>query len=1554
MTIVLKNNVVGYLAVAASAGDTVLRLRLNDGLKFPFLEPLQYFYATLTSATQGDAMEIVKVTYRMNDNLSVVRAQEDTTAIAFPVGAKVELRVTAKSIKDAIGEVDVTSNVEAAQAAAQAAAGSAASASTSATAAGSSAQAALTSETNAASSFQAASASAGQASTFANQASQSASNAAGSASAASISSGTAANSASSAAGSADSALGSANAASISAGNASTSATQSSQSASNAAGSASAAQISATTAASSAFNAAGSASGALGSANAASASASSASTSASQSSQSASNAAGSASAANISAIAAAASEFAASGSASGASSSASAASTSASQAATSASAAGASATASQGFATTAQGYRDDALIYRNDALGYRDAASSFADAANNSSVLADGYRAAAASSATLSANYAKQGGVAYTVSDFVADGLFWTTAFGGSPTTVADPPAAYTYTDVAAVGRVARVSLSAGDSYLQPKAVFQPVVGRKYRARVSAKVFSNATGGGTLTGAFYINGMNASFVHTDPSSDWTSAPDGSRVSIKSPFVEADGVVNFGIIYTCTAVSSNSAYWRIRFGMARSGGAGGVIEVREFLIEEITDIATTNATITTLQQTVSDGDQANATSITNLSASFGTGLAFGANACPDSNFDNIDAVWTNLYTQSGSLASKSVVTSAGKRFLRRQNTGMTVGHQSNLGVGYTYATPCSVGQRLELSAYVSFTNCSSASLMADWYDASGNYITSSTVVNGMTNNARSGGFVTAPVLAERVALNVIAYASAATNESQITEPYLRKVSSSQTALSPYERSVDPGTFAAITTEANARAAADSALTTTTTTLTARVAGSDLAINSNPTFTTYTNTTGVPDDWSTWEGGETGYRVAGIAPKVYAYRIAGTANLNRGLQQYVGGRVTQGWHVLEYDVTLNSGTFSGAGGHLNWGVDGLQGSVNMSFASDLDTTGAAPGNGVVGRLYKFRKLINVTTAGVNTSFIYAMAHWNGLGNIASANDITFHRVAIRPASQAEIEGRTALDLINTPGTGLQAQITNNATAIANETSARAAADTVLTARVDGADANGSLLKNPFFRIPFTSGTIPSGWYLWAATPPTIQHVAAPYGMAGNILYMTANAGANCGIAQTILGGISPGSKYKVGAQVARASGTLATAGIYIAWFTDAGVYISATNIPFVNTPRTDGTTGADPDRVVRYEKELTAPANAYRAEMILMNGWDGFGSVQAAGIYWFEAMFAPSTIAEAAIRTEAEARATADSANTSLITTLTARVNVNSNRFPHPQPLSTTLPSGWGGGIGVGNWEPLGGLFYYKARASGAAVTEWYYYDLEDSATAYIDTNQQYTLSATGYGGTGVSGDRTMMRIELFNSSGTLIHASPYVLLNSYGPRFSTTTSLTSGGEYVRRRVVFQREWAASGSYQDVVFNYIKLERGSVATAYTTEGSSNSLQAGVTTNASAIATVDGKLTASYGVTVDANGRIASMKLLSNGTTSSVKFTADTFQIFNGSTDVAPFEVTGGNVKIKSANVGTLNIGSGGITIQSGTSGARIVISNSVVEVYDATRLRVRMGIW
>ncbi len=103
MPIKLANNASGTLATAINASDTGIALTTGDGAEFPTLAASDYFYATITS-TAG-TQEIVKVTARSGDSLTVVRAQEGTTAAGFAVGSRFELRVTAASVDDIVEEV---------------------------------------------------------------------------------------------------------------------------------------------------------------------------------------------------------------------------------------------------------------------------------------------------------------------------------------------------------------------------------------------------------------------------------------------------------------------------------------------------------------------------------------------------------------------------------------------------------------------------------------------------------------------------------------------------------------------------------------------------------------------------------------------------------------------------------------------------------------------------------------------------------------------------------------------------------------------------------------------------------------------------------------------------------------------------------------------------------------------------------------------------------------------------------------------------------------------------------------------------------------------------------------------------------------------------------------------------------------------------------------------------------------------------------------------------------------------------------------------------------
>ena len=98
MGIQLKNNASGTLATAISASDTGIVLTTGNGASFPALGATDYFYATLEST--GGTFEVIKVTARSGDSMTVVRAQEGSTANSFAAGSRIELRVTAQSVLD--------------------------------------------------------------------------------------------------------------------------------------------------------------------------------------------------------------------------------------------------------------------------------------------------------------------------------------------------------------------------------------------------------------------------------------------------------------------------------------------------------------------------------------------------------------------------------------------------------------------------------------------------------------------------------------------------------------------------------------------------------------------------------------------------------------------------------------------------------------------------------------------------------------------------------------------------------------------------------------------------------------------------------------------------------------------------------------------------------------------------------------------------------------------------------------------------------------------------------------------------------------------------------------------------------------------------------------------------------------------------------------------------------------------------------------------------------------------------------------------------------------
>lgn len=93
MGLKVANNAFGTLNAGISNVATTLVLSSGEGSRFPTLSAGDYFYATLIDTSNN--LEIVKVTARSTDTLTIVRAQDGTTARAYSTNDRFELRPTA-------------------------------------------------------------------------------------------------------------------------------------------------------------------------------------------------------------------------------------------------------------------------------------------------------------------------------------------------------------------------------------------------------------------------------------------------------------------------------------------------------------------------------------------------------------------------------------------------------------------------------------------------------------------------------------------------------------------------------------------------------------------------------------------------------------------------------------------------------------------------------------------------------------------------------------------------------------------------------------------------------------------------------------------------------------------------------------------------------------------------------------------------------------------------------------------------------------------------------------------------------------------------------------------------------------------------------------------------------------------------------------------------------------------------------------------------------------------------------------------------------------------
>lgn len=224
----------------------------------------------------------------------------------------------------------------------------------------------------------------------------------------------------------------------------------------------------------------------------------------------------------------------------------------------------------------------------------------------------------------------------------------------------------------------------------------------------------------------------------------------------------------------------------------------------------------------------------------------------------------------------------------------------------------------------------------------------------------------------------------------------------------------------------------------------------------INPNASFNDWDDGEVFPTEWFAWQGVPN--RVAGNSPNRFAANWVGPAGDQAGfrIQDFTGTAVAPGsWYVLEAEVTLKAGTFAGSGVYLEQRrADSTVNntSARMSFTGP-DSQGEMQGDGTVGKPVRFAYLFK--THPQTTKYrLFAMAHWPifnpafgpggtaDAGDTSQANEITFHSVGFRRATQAEIAQNTVLDDVQA--------------IVDSESIARIAADNALASDINSVSAS------------------------------------------------------------------------------------------------------------------------------------------------------------------------------------------------------------------------------------------------------------------------------------------------------------------------------------------------------------------------------------------------------------------------------------------------------------------------------------------------------------------
>ena len=104
MSVLFSNN--ASTTLSAGVGDSATSITVADGSVFPEISGSDYAYLTLEVDSDPTLKEIVKCTARSGNTLTIVRAQDGTSARTFSTADKCELRLTAAGLSDVATQAD--------------------------------------------------------------------------------------------------------------------------------------------------------------------------------------------------------------------------------------------------------------------------------------------------------------------------------------------------------------------------------------------------------------------------------------------------------------------------------------------------------------------------------------------------------------------------------------------------------------------------------------------------------------------------------------------------------------------------------------------------------------------------------------------------------------------------------------------------------------------------------------------------------------------------------------------------------------------------------------------------------------------------------------------------------------------------------------------------------------------------------------------------------------------------------------------------------------------------------------------------------------------------------------------------------------------------------------------------------------------------------------------------------------------------------------------------------------------------------------------------------